>query len=58
MPIDVDNPRLNPPGLRDGKLEKALSRKSIAVWREQEIDVLPAESIARYRYVHRPATRM
>ena len=38
MPIDVDNAGLNPPGLPEGKLEKALRRKGIAVWREQEIN--------------------
>ena len=38
MPIDIDNAGLNPPSLRDGKLEKALRRKGIAIWREQEIN--------------------
>ena len=38
VPIDVDNTGLNPPGLCDGKLEKALRRKGIAIWREQEIN--------------------
>jgi hypothetical protein len=49
MPIDVDDEGLNPPGLRDGKLEKALGRKRIARGREGEIRksmVLPAESMA------------
>jgi hypothetical protein len=38
MAIHVDNAGLNPPGLREGKLEKALRRKGITVWREQEIN--------------------
>ena len=38
MPIDVDNAGLNSPGAREGKLEKALRRNGIAIWREQEIN--------------------
>ena len=33
MPIDINNARLDAPGLCDGKLEKALRRKGIAIWR-------------------------
>ena len=52
MPIDVDDAGLNPPGLRDGKLEKALGGKRIAIGESRKSMVLPAESMARHRYVH------
>ena len=38
VPIDVDDSWLNPPRLRNRKLEKAFRRNRIAVWREEEVD--------------------
>ena len=52
MAIHVDTARLNPPGLRDGKLEKRLRRKVSRYGESRKSMVLPAESMARYRYVH------
>ena len=52
-------PRLDPHGLRDGKLEKAFGRNRIPIYGDNRKSiVLPAESMARYKEVHCPATRM
>lgn len=38
MAIDVDDSRVNAPGLGDCELEKSFRRNRVAIWREQKVD--------------------
>ena len=52
MAVHIDDPWLNPPGLRNRKLEKGFGRNASRYGESRKSMVLPAESMARYRYVH------
>jgi hypothetical protein len=56
--IYVDYARPALPSLAQRKLEKGFCCDSVPFRREQKINGLPAESMALYKYVQCPETRM
>ena len=57
MAVNVDHSGPNAPGSVQRQLQELLGRHQIPVGRQHEIDGVPVESTARYRYTQFPATR-